>query len=280
MLSRIKSGLQRGTHQSLKIRAVQAHLSLALICDRMDWQCDKAFIHLSNGDSGVPGHGHMHCLLCQQGTKLTVLGIRRHGSDHVCGIDVLHRDGYGILLAVACDLVFHEDADICQFLVSASIRSTITLDDGVTTALCHDNHGPLLSPHDGGDVLQQLVQRDVHLRNAADIDVSRRKRGPQGNPPAVATHELHKAHAICIGGRLDISGVDCSFRFCTCCVKAKAAVDDLNVIVNRLRNANDSAFMPQLCHLNESGLCTSMCAITTQNKQLPNVAALQDFRNL
>ena len=69
-------------------------------------------VDVPNSKGRVPRHGPVDCTRRQMGAKLSVVAIGRHCSDHIGGVDVFERGEQALLLAVANDFGFEEDADV------------------------------------------------------------------------------------------------------------------------------------------------------------------------
>mmetsp|Transcript_86647 Transcript_86647/g.185657 ORF Transcript_86647/g.185657 Transcript_86647/m.185657 type:complete len:224 (-) Transcript_86647:2338-3009(-) len=203
---RLHVGLLGSKHEAFHKAALELDFPGPLFCDGVDGQHHISSVHSPDRDAGVAGHGCMDGLLCQPSAVGLVVGVGRHGTDHVGRVDVLDRDREVVLFAVARDLVLQVGAHVGHDLVPARVPLSGALDNGVAAPLRHDNHRPLLLPHQLRYVVEKLVQRGVHLRDEAYIYIPRSQRGRCGDPSAMPAHELDEADAVRIGGRLHVSG--------------------------------------------------------------------------
>mmetsp|Transcript_68995 Transcript_68995/g.224939 ORF Transcript_68995/g.224939 Transcript_68995/m.224939 type:complete len:416 (-) Transcript_68995:2721-3968(-) len=246
----------------------------------MDGQHDVSIVDFADGDARVPCHRAVDRALCERGTIPRVVGVRVHRAHHVCGVDILDREGDAGGLAMLRDLVLQECPDIGQLLVSTRVGAARALDDCVAAPLCDDNDCTPLSPHDVCDLRQKLVQGDVHLGQQDDINVSRRERRSGGDPTAMSAHEFDQADAVRICRRLDICRVDGAQCLRACRFEAEGSVQDLDVVVDCLWHSHHCALVSDLRHLDETRHCTRVSAIASEHEVLSDVSPLHDLCDL
>mmetsp|Transcript_47386 Transcript_47386/g.151075 ORF Transcript_47386/g.151075 Transcript_47386/m.151075 type:complete len:348 (+) Transcript_47386:3-1046(+) len=265
--------------EPLEHAALDVHRAGAL-GDGVDGQHDVALVHLADGDTGVTGHGGVHGLLCQRRTIKAVVGVGRNGADHISRIDVLDGAGNAQRLAVCKNLILDVRANICEHLVAASVGGPVGFQDGVAATLGNDEDPLLLGAHDLGHIVEELVLGDIHLGDEADIHHPRRERGGGGDEAAAAAHELHQADAIRVGRGLHIRGLDGLGCLRRGRIEAEARIEQADVVVDCLGNADDRTLVLNLLHGVEGLHRPLVGSIAAEDEVLPNIFAGEGFGDL
>ncbi len=86
----------------------------------------------------------------------------------------------------------------------------------------------------------------------------------------MTSHELHKADGVGVARGLDVGHLNCLPRHSHGGVEAKAAVQKIDVIVDRLRNADDGAFPADALHLLLGLVGALLRPVSPQYEVLPN----------
>mmetsp|Transcript_59550 Transcript_59550/g.169377 ORF Transcript_59550/g.169377 Transcript_59550/m.169377 type:complete len:223 (-) Transcript_59550:1298-1966(-) len=222
----------------------------------------------------------MHRVLGQDGAVNAVVGVRGHRADRVRRVDVLDGQGLVHLLEVPEELVPEPWAHVCQLRVPPRVLLARALQQGVTTALSHDDHGVALLLHELHGLCEDFRQGDVHLWQHADVHAARRQGPVHGNEPAVPAHQLHEPNAVCVAGGLHVRRCDRLLGLRARRVEAEGPVKELDVVVDRLGHAHHGTLVADSRHLLERGHGPLVSAITPKHKKLPDVPPLEDLGNL
>mmetsp|Transcript_2758 Transcript_2758/g.7119 ORF Transcript_2758/g.7119 Transcript_2758/m.7119 type:complete len:363 (-) Transcript_2758:2110-3198(-) len=221
----------------------------------------------------------MHSLLRQGSAILAVEGVRGHRTDHVGRVDVFDRHRDAAPLEMLSEFILEVGTDIRQLCVAACVFLARAFDDGVPAALSDYDHCILLPAHDVRHIGEQLVLRDLHLGNQADVDILRCYRCHGRDPSAVPAHELHQADAVGVGRRLHVRRVNGLFCLRTCGVESKAPVEQLDVVVDGLWYAYYSALVADLRHRLEGSHGTLVRPVPAQNEELPDIPLAHHLGN-
>ncbi len=82
------------------------------------------------------------------------------------------------------------------------------------------------------------VEAQRHLGDQHEVGVGRRQRRVAGDEARVAPHQLHQADAVARAVGLDVGAADHVDRGGEGALEAEAAVDEVDVVVDRLRDAD------------------------------------------
>mmetsp|Transcript_20058 Transcript_20058/g.50056 ORF Transcript_20058/g.50056 Transcript_20058/m.50056 type:complete len:226 (+) Transcript_20058:6928-7605(+) len=224
----------------------------------------------------------MHSELREHGAEDCVVGIRRHGSDHVSGIDILDLQWLLHLLKKKQEFLLKPQSDVCKDFVTTSVGGTRALDQRVAATLCHHEDYMFFCLDEVQAMFKQLRQRDVHLGKQANVDVPRCQRSFHGNETTTTPHQLHDADAMFHATCLHVGSIDRPFSFCHSSVEAKGIIQHCDVIINRLWHAHDGTLIwavLQLLHSIKGLHATLVRAVPANDKILFDSHALQGFCN-
>src|SRR5580658_5646729 len=84
------------------------------------------------------------------------------------------------------------------------------------------------------------VEGERYLRDENGVDVSRRDGRGTGNEPRVAPHELDHGDAVLRSRGFHVRPTDDVDRRCVGGLEAEAAIDEVDIVVDRLRDSNDA----------------------------------------
>mmetsp|Transcript_59552 Transcript_59552/g.169406 ORF Transcript_59552/g.169406 Transcript_59552/m.169406 type:complete len:359 (-) Transcript_59552:2319-3395(-) len=222
----------------------------------------------------------MHRVLGQDGAVNAVVGVRGHRADRVRRVDVLDGQGLVHLLEVPEELVPEPWAHVCQLRVPPRVLLARALQQGVTTALSHDDHGVALLLHELHGLCEDFRQGDVHLWQHADVHAARRQGPVHGNEPAVPAHQLHEPNAVCVAGGLHVRRCDRLLGLRARRVEAEGPVHDRDVVVDGLGHAHDRNLVANLLRALESVHGARLGAVSANDKVLRDVHLLERLCNV
>ena len=130
---------------------------------------------------------------------------------------------------------------VLQNRVAARVRLAHLAEDLLPGTLRHDDHAVLLTVQHPSHVRQHpalALERGVNLRDQADVNLARRQRGVHGDEPRLPAHDSNQTDAVERGPGLDRGGPDRLDRLVHRGLKPEGSVQEQDVVVDRLGNAN------------------------------------------
>mmetsp|Transcript_105212 Transcript_105212/g.304337 ORF Transcript_105212/g.304337 Transcript_105212/m.304337 type:complete len:556 (-) Transcript_105212:521-2188(-) len=270
--------LQSCTHHAEEPTASKVNTLGLLVCDRLDWQHNIPLKDLADRHACVACHGCVDRVVRQDGAIHAVICVWSHRANHVGRVDILDCKRQLHLLEPIQDLVSQPRADICELHITACIDFAGAAKHRVPAALGDDDHAVALCLHQADAVLEDLVGRDIHLRQEADVHIPGRQACIHGDKAAMPPHELHQANAISIASRLGVSGLHSLQCLGTRRVEAEGPVEHGDVVVDGLRDADDGALPAELLHCLVSVVGATVRTVAADDKVLPDSLRLEDGR--
>mmetsp|Transcript_21555 Transcript_21555/g.59835 ORF Transcript_21555/g.59835 Transcript_21555/m.59835 type:complete len:411 (+) Transcript_21555:612-1844(+) len=276
----LEKGLARGEHRPREPAATRVDPLARGANDHLQRHVHHAPVDGHHRATSEPRHGPVHRVQGLGGAEDPVVRVGLHRPHSICGIDVLDGEGQLHGLEAVHDLVLQPGPHVRQLHIAACVALPGALHEGVAAALRHDHDGKALPLHDLDQVREQLRQRHVHLGQEAHVHVPGRQDRLHGDPAAVPAHQLHQADAVGVCSGLHVCRVDGLHRLCTRSVKAKASVQHLDVVVDRLRHADDGTLVTYPRHLVEAFHCPLVRAIPAEHEELPDIPSPHHLRYL
>ena len=111
------------------------------------------------------------------------------------------------------------------------------------------------------------VEAQRHLGDQHEVDIGRRERGVAGDEARVAPHQLHEADAVARAHRLDVRAADRLHRRREGALEAEAAVDEVDVVVDRLRDPDHRDRQLRAARSPRRSARAAQRAVTTDHEQ-------------
>mmetsp|Transcript_105212 Transcript_105212/g.304335 ORF Transcript_105212/g.304335 Transcript_105212/m.304335 type:complete len:889 (-) Transcript_105212:6713-9379(-) len=272
--------LQSCTHHAEEPTASKVNTLGLLVCDRLDWQHNIPLKDLADRHACVACHGCVDRVVRQDGAIHAVICVWSHRANHVGRVDILDCKRQLHLLEPIQDLVSQPRADICELHITACIDFAGAAKHRVPAALGDDDHAVALCLHQADAVLEDLVGRDIHLRQEADVHIPGRQACIHGDKAAMPPHELHQANAISIASRLGVSGLHSLQCLGTRRVEAEGPIQDVEVVLHGLRDRDDRALVATIEQELLDVDAPAVRAVSADDEELADAPGLQGCGHL
>mmetsp|Transcript_25298 Transcript_25298/g.60183 ORF Transcript_25298/g.60183 Transcript_25298/m.60183 type:complete len:453 (+) Transcript_25298:394-1752(+) len=265
--------------QPVPLLARGVHLA-DVLDDDGDGQVNVVGVDEPHGDPREAGKGAVDGVV---GEDLAVDPVARVGgdrADHVGRVDVLDVHVREVVL----HLLLEPLPDVAQDAVARGVRLVRRGGQHVLPrALGHADDGVPLPGDDALQVGEQAllpVEREGDLGDEAHIHDARGERRVEGDEARLAPHELDDADPPEGAARLDLGGEQRALGLLDGRLKAEAAVDEQDVVVDRLWDTDHGAHHAPLLALGLDGCGARVAAVAANHKQHvhpPHVELLHDL---
>ena len=132
-----------------------------------------------------------------------------------------------------------------RWLPEASRPSGALAHQILPRALGHDDHGVAAPRQPVLQQPQEAVERERELGHETHVHLAAGQRGIGRDEAGVAAHQLHETDAVARAERLDVRRVERAPRFGHRRLEAERSHDVRDVVVDRLRDADDRDRRPR-----------------------------------
>lgn len=109
------------------------------------------------------------------------------------------------------------------------------------------------------------LELKVNFRNKTAVDIATGKRGKHSNLARVASHEFYESNTINGGLCLDLGALDGALGLLDGGVEAEALIDESDVIIDGLWDADNGAHVLSAFELIGDFYCAAVCAVSAEN---------------
>ena len=237
-------------------------------------------VHAADDHVRLARHGGVYGVFCQLVAEDGVGALGGDAAHGIARVEVLDVDFLADLLEVFLDLECQEFADVLLEDVAACVAAfLLAVEQVLARAFGDGEHGVRLAAVVA--VLERLeepvlaFEREGHLGDEAEVHDGGRECRVGGDESGVAAHELHEAEPVEGPVRLVVGARDDVGRAEHGGLETERAVDEVKVVVDGLRDADDRDGLLALLDFLRDGVCAAERAVAADTEQHVDVQAHQ-----
>lgn len=273
----LAGGLQHGTPQL----RIDVH-GPPFLRDQLQGQMHVPFLQLADDDVRAAGHGGVDGVLPEESAVDLVVGVGRDGPDDVAGVDVLEGIGNPLGTQMGIDRAPQQGRDVPELLVAGGVAGGGLAQKVLARPLGGHDDGVLAVDE---ALLQRLEQSPLPfefeggLGDQHEVHVLHGQGGPCGDEPRLPPHELHEADAVGRAAGLGVGALDGLRGLEHRGLEAEGLGDEVDVVVDGLRDADDRHLQPPLADLLADAQRGLHGAVAADDEQGADVAPLQEVHD-
>ena len=236
-------------------------------------------VQATNNAVGAAGHGGVGGHAGEAVAEHRVGGVGGAGTNGVGGVDVLDRNVFLAGLEVLEDTVLEVLADVLLEDVAGSVATLFAFHELLAGAFGDDDNGVALAGGEaaleGREEAMLAVNGEGLLGDEAEVHNGVGEGGVSGDEARVAAHELDEADTIVGAKRLGVGGADGGNGGGHGGLKPEGAANEVEVVVDGLRNADDGNLQATAAALVGDVAGTTEGAIAANRKEDVDAHALK-----
>ena len=266
--------LTRGSENGVPERSVRIDL-LSFVHGVFDRHVAELFVHAAHHHVGLARHTCVHGAFCKLEAEDGVGSLRGDAAHHVARVEILDVHFLADFLEVFVNFAREEFADVVLQNVSARVAAFfLVLEEFLPGAFCNgDDRVRLAAAVAAFERLEESFQRERYFGNEAEVHDGRCKGCVGGDKARVAAHELHETEPVERSVRFVVRARNHVGRGEHRRLETERAVDEVQVVVDGFRDADDRDGLAALLHFFGDGVCPAQRAVTADAEQHVDVEA-------
>ena len=251
---------------------------LALVDGVFYWHVRERSVHAADDHVCFSGHAGMYGAFGELEAENGVGALGRDAPHHVARVKVLDVDFSADLVEMFLDFAREEFADIVFQNVSAGVAAFfLVLEEFLSGAFGNGNHGMCLAA--GVAAFERLEEPAFafefkrNFGHEAEVHDRCRERCVRGDKSGIAAHELHEAKSVVGAVGFDVRARDDVCRTEHGCFETECAVDEVQVVVDGFRDADDGNGLLAFLDFFGNGVGSTEGAVTADAEQHVDVEA-------
>ena len=243
--------------------------------EQFDGDVDEPLVQKADDDAGLAGHRGVDGVAREEIAEQRVLAVRRAAADLVARVEVTHHDRDAFGFEERLDLLAQERADVLELHVAGSVaRAGVGGEQILPGAFRDGDDGVRFFEHPLLQRGEKGVELERHLGDEREVHVLARDDRAGGDEAGVASHQLHEPDAAGHAARLGVRAIEHARRFLDRGEKAERARDEADVVVDRLRHADDRERVAALARFLVEIVRAALRAVAADGEE--NVHAARD----